>query len=255
MKKWFLLVVFIILSMPVEAVEFKPLESPNVQESKEKSTETPKGLLNDENYKIKGRVEYDNNGVLFLDSEDIETLNLKVNLPKKYPKKSVLSEKNIFSQIEEQHRLKTPKVDEYLITPTFGALQYENGNFSYGATFGTEMDTAQLEYRTKFFAQYDNRFFGIMTAVGKDEYTSSGEQMSSIYFAPELKLTKTVSLAGVIKANPEHNRCRNDIMLRYSPKIKNQQNKLQLEAGVSQMSYFNTGEQYYQFTVSTKYHF
>ena len=94
-----------------------------------------------------------------------------------------------------------------------------------------------------------------MTAVGKDEYTSSGKQMNSIYLSPELKFGKTISLVGVVKANPEYNRCRNDIMLRYNPKIKNKYDKLQFEAGVSQMSYFNTGEQYYQFTVSTKYKF
>ncbi|MBR1943548.1 hypothetical protein IJ843_07420 [bacterium] len=242
------------------AVEFKPLEAPKEQQIKEENVsrepqEDPKGLLSDKDYKIKGRVEYDSNGVLFLDSEDVEKMNIKVNIPKKYPKKSVLSDNEIFQQLEEQRRYEAPKVDEYLITPSFGSLEYNAGKFSYGTTFGTEMDTAQLEYRTKLFARYDGKFIGVMTAVGKDAYTSSGRQMDSFYLVPELKLGKGFTLVDAFKANPEYERCRNEIMLRYSPKIKNTRENVQLEAGLSQTSYYATGEQLYQFSVSTKFKF
>lgn len=254
MRKWFVLV-FISLFC-IQGVYSEELNPKDLSKNTDiKSIEEPNGLLNSDNYKIKGRVEYDETGVLFLDTDDFEKLDLKINEKILIPKKSVLSENNIFTKIENQRRLETPIVDEYLISPSFGALEYQSGNFTYGTTFGTEMDTAQLEYRTKFFARYDNKHFGFMTAAGKDEYTSSGRQMSSLYFSPEIKLGKGFSIAALIKANPEYNRCRNDLLLRYNPKIKNKANKLQLEAGVSQMSYFNTGEQNYQFSISTKYSF
>lgn len=235
------------------AVEFKPLELTKEQQTEE--INVPKALLNNDDYKIKGRVEYDNNGVLFLDSEDIDKLELKVNIPKKYPKKSVLSEGEIFSKIEEQRRYETPHVDEYMISPAFGELKYDAGKFSYGTTFGTEMDTAQLEYRTKLFARYDNKRFGVMTAVGKDAYTSSGRQMDSIYLVPEFYLGKGFKLVDAFKANPEYERCRNEVILQYSPKIKNTRENLMLEAGLSQTSYYTSGEQFYQFSVSTKFKF
>ncbi len=252
MKRLGILLFFILLANNfVFAEEIKISDLPQEQNSQE--INVPKGLLNDDKYKIKGRVEYDENGVMFLDENDVDKLNLKVNLPKKYPKKSVLSEEKVLLQIEEQKKYNAPKVDEYLISTFSNSLEYTHGNFSYGTTFGTEMDTAQLEYRTKFFAKYDNKFLGFMTAVGKDAYTSSGRQMNSIYLTPEIKLTKSLSLVDSFKANPDYERFRNDIILRYSPKINHSRDNFQLEAGLSQTSYYTSGEQFYQFSLSTKF--
>lgn len=255
MRKFLLFFILIFGINSVFAVEFIPLEMPKetVTQNEQCNINNPKALLNDKDYKFKGRVEYDEEGVMSLDSEDIDRLEIKVNVPKKYPKKSVLAEKDLFSVIEDQRKYETPKVDEYLINPTFGELIYQSGKFSYGTTFGTEMDTAQLEYRTKLFAKYDTKRFGFMTAIGKDAYTSSGRQMNSIYIVPELKLGKGFTLVDAFKANPEYERFRNEVMLQYSPKIKNTRDNLTLEAGVSQTSYYTSGEQYYQFSVSTKF--
>lgn len=240
------------------AVEFKPLELPkDTQEQAEvtiSNPETPKGLLNDKDYKFKGRVEYDDSGVLFLKDEDIEELKINIKEPKKIAKKSVFTEDKLFSKIEEQKRYNAPMVDEYLGMPFFGSAEYKAGkNVTYGTTFGTELDTAQVEYKTKMFARYDNDRFGLMTALGKDAYTSSGRQMSSFYLVPELKLGKGVSIVEAFKANPEYDRFRNEISLRYSPKIKNSRDNVQLEAGLSQTTYYKTGDLYYQFSVSTKF--
>lgn len=249
MRKFILIFTVLFCINSALAVEFEPLEM-----QKEATTQNEqKVLLNDKNYKFKGRVEYDEEGVMHLDSDDINSLELKVNVPKNYPKKSVLEDKEIFSVIEEQRRYKSPKVDEYLITPAFGELTYQSGKFSYGTTFGTEIDTAQLEYRTKLFARYDTKRLGFMTAIGKDAYTSSGRQMDSIYIVPEIKLGKGFTLVNAFKANPEYERFRNEVMLQYSPKIKNTRENLSLEAGMSQTSYYTSGEQYYQFSVSTKF--
>ena len=249
MRKFLLIFLMTFFLNSAQAVEFKPLEMPNETTPQNEQ----KALLNDKDYKFKGRVEYDEEGILLLDSEDVDHLELKINIPSKYPKKSVLSEKEIFSTLEEQRRYETPKIDEYLINPTFGELTYQSGKFSYGTTFGTEIDTAQLEYRTKLFTRYDTKRFGIMTAIGKDAYTSSGRQLNSVYIVPEIKLGKGFTLVDAFKANPEEDRFRNEVILQYSPKIKNTRENLSLEAGVSQTSYYTSGEQYYQFSVSTKF--
>ena len=249
MRKFLLIFLMTFFLNSAQAVEFKPLEMPNETTPQNEQ----KALLNDKDYKFKGRVEYDEEGILLLDSEDVDHLELKINLPSKYPKKSVLSEKEIFSTLEEQRRYETPKIDEYLINPTFGELTYQSGKFSYGTTFGTEIDTAQLEYRTKLFTRYDTKRFGIMTAIGKDAYTSSGRQLNSVYIVPEIKLGKGFTLVDAFKANPEADRFRNEIMLQYRPKIRNSRENLSLEAGVSQTSYYTSGEKYYQFSISTKF--
>lgn len=243
------------------AVEFKPLEKPKetkeVQEPVKPATlETPKALLNDDDYKLKGRVEYDDSGALFLDDDDIDGLDLKIKNPKKFAKESVFTDKNLFTKLEEQKRIEAPMVDEYLIMSFGGGVEYKAGkNITYGTTFGTDVDYAQVEYRTKMFARYDNRFIGFMTAVGKDAYTSSGRQMDSFFLVPELKLGKGVSVIDTFKANPEYDRFRNEVSLRYTPKIKQSRENVQLEAGMSQTSYYKTGEMIYQFSVSTKFKF
>ncbi len=249
----FLLIFFILfLSNSAYAVEFKPLEAPKQEQA---TPETPTGLLNDENYKIKGRVEYNPQGTLFLD-EDEDKLEVKLDKPKKYASKSVLKDKDLFSVIEQQKHYITPKVDEYLIEPSFGSLEYQAGdNFKYGTTFMTEVDTAQLEYKTKIYGRYDNKYIGLMTALGKDAYTSSGRQMESIYLVPELKLGKGFALIDAFKANPSFERYRNEISLQYRPKIKNSRENLSFEAGMSQTTYYKTGDQYYQFSFSTKFKF
>ena len=267
-----LLSMLIFWANSVYAVEFKALELPkqkqntDVQEAVEitnsdkpvdiNSLETPKGLLNDKEYKFKGKVEYDDSGVLFLNDDDIEEFQLKLKKPQKHAKKSVLSDSHLFNDLEEQKRYETAKVDEYLGMPFFGSAEYKAGkNITYGTTFGTELDTAQVEYRTKLFARYDNRFIGFMTAVGKDAYTSSGRQMDSFFLVPELKLGRGVSIVDGFKANPEYDRFRNEIKLQYRPMIKNSRENIELEAGMSQTSYYKSGDLFYQFSVSTKFRF
>lgn len=254
MRKLFILLFFIFIVCNTSSAANSQLAEVLMNNDKN-DVKAPKALLNDKDYKIKGRVEYDETGVMFLDTEDVDKFNIKVNLPKKYPKKSVLSDSAILVKTEDHKRIKTPKIDEYTIVPTYNSLVYKSGNFSYGATFGTDMDTAQLEYRTKLFLKYDNRIFGIMTGLGKEAYTSSGTQMSSLYLAPEIKLTEGLSLVDTFKINPDYERCRSDIMLRYSPKIKNSRDILYLEAGAGQTSYYGSGEQMYQFSVLTKFNF
>lgn len=251
MRKYLLLFFVLILIKPCFASDMVPSDTL----SDVNNQEINKTLLNDEEYKIKGRVEYDADGVLLLNEDDVEKMNIKINLPKKYPKKTVLSENDIFTKVEEQRKRENLEINEYLITPTFNSLEFNSGNFSYGTTFGTDMDSAQLEYRTKLFARYDNRFLGFMTAVGKDAYTSSGRQMSSIYLAPEIKLTKSFAIVDSFKINPDYERYRNDIILRYSPKIKNSRDIFHLEAGLGHTSYYTSGEQLYQFSLSTKFNF
>ena len=249
----FLAIFFILfLANTAYAVEFAPLEAPKQEQA---IPETPTGLLNDENYKIKGRVEYNPQGTLFLDNDD-EKLEIQLDKPKKFSSKSVLKDKDLFTVIEQQKHYVTPKVDEYLIEPSFGTLEYQAGdNFKFGTTFSTEVDTAQMEYKTKIFGRYDNKYFGIMTALGKDAYTSSGRQMESIYLVPELKLGKGFVLVDAFKANPSFERHRNEIILQYSPKIKNSRDNLSFEAGLGQTTYYKTGDQYYQFSFSTKLKF
>jgi hypothetical protein len=79
--------------------------------------------------------------------------------------------------------------------------------------------------------------------------------MDSFYFIPELKINQGVSLLEVFKANPEYERCRNEIIVQYKPDIKNSRENVHLEAGLSQTNYYKSGDLFYQFSISTKFRF
>lgn len=219
-----------------------------------KKTETPKALLNNENYKLKGKIEFDEHGVLNLDDSDIGKMQLNIEPPKKHKPKSFLNEEDMFVKIENERKYKHPAVNEYLISPIYeGENHTVSKNFEYGTTFSAEMDMAQMEYRAKVYAQYNSKFINMMTGFGRDIYTSSGREMESIYFVPEIKLGHGFSVVDFFKLNPSFDRYRNDIILQYSPKIKHSRENVKLEAALGQINYYQTGEQFYQFTLSTKF--
>lgn len=261
-RSWLVLLLILFLSATNKAfaVEFKPLEKPKAPEVEvallqveNKEIETPKALLNDEDYKLNGRVEYDKDGVLFLD-DDVKKMQLNLKQPvKSIAKNPIMNNTEVLKDIQkEQHRL-SPQVDEYSISPTFSSLDYKIGNFTYGTTFGTDMDIGQLEYRTKMFVQYDNKYVGMMVGFGKDQYTSTSRQLESVYLTPSWNLGHGLVLKDAFKANPSAERHRNEIVLQYSPLIKQSRENVQLEAALGQTTYYNTGEQIYQFSLFTKF--
>lgn len=261
-RSWLILLLILFLSTANEtqAVEFKPLEKPKAPEVEvaplpveKKEIETPKALLNEDDYQLNGRVEYDKDGILFLD-DDVQKMELNIKEPvKKVAKKSVLNDQKVLTDIQkEQHRL-SPQVNEYSISPTFSSLEYKVGNLTYGTTFGTDLDIGQLEYRTKMFVQYDTKFIGMMAGFGKDQYTSTSRQLESIYLTPSLNLGHGFVIKDAFKANPSAERHKNEIVLQYSPLIHNTRENVSLEAAVGQTTYYNSGEHMYQFSFFTKF--
>ena len=255
MKRYLALFTVLFFISSVQAVEITHQEVQNTIDNDKQTTyvensmpETPKALLNDEEYKLKGKIEYDEEGAVFLDDDAIKT-NININKPKKYTSKSVLQDKSVLSEIQIQKHSYNPQVDEYTITPTFGEVSSTTGKITYGASFGADMDSAQLEYRTKFFTRYDDKYFGILTGFGKDQYTTSGIQRESLYIAPELKLGHGFVLKNNLKINPSISRYSDALILQYTTK----QSHMQFEAGLGQTYYQTTGSQRYNFSISTRF--
>ena len=79
MRKLFILSVLIFTVVNQSfAVDFKSLEP--AEKSDKIDVKEPKALLNDKDYKLKGRVEYDEEGTLFLDTDDVEKCEFIIEL-------------------------------------------------------------------------------------------------------------------------------------------------------------------------------
>ncbi len=221
-----------------------------------KTTQMPKALLDDEDYEIKGRIEFDEKGVMNLEDSLTDKMQINLTQPKKHGQKSFFDYKHSLVDIEKNRKYKHSSVNEYSVTPFFESDDYSVGkNFDYGSTFSTDMDMAQFEYRAKIYAKYKSKHLDLMTGFGRDIYTSSGREMESIYLVPEIKLGKGFALVDYFKVNPSYDRYRNDIILQYNPKFSKVKDRVLLEAAMGQINYYKSGQQYYQFSLSTKFKF
>lgn len=248
-----ILIAFCLNFNNVFAKELSKVEITPVKIENKSTPETPQALLNDENYKIKGKIEYNEDTELFLDTEDIDKINLKIGDTKKRLPKAILNE-NILTDIQNTNTPHKINLDEKCQTLLFNSLDYKlNDKLTYGTTFSTDVDIAQFEYRTKLFLKYDNKKFGMLTGIGKDQYTTSGNQLESIYIIPEFKLGHGFVIKDAFKSNPFADKHRNDIILQYNPKIGQTRENVQLEAGLSHLYYYQTGSQIYQLSISTKF--
>ncbi len=247
MKKMFvLLYLFLVFCMPVSAEE--SAENPTeiiskVIESKQKVVdEEIQDFLSAEGLKLEGRIQFENE--LFLDTEGVYTEELLFTPPKKLASHSVLTPDLTTKLIEKRNVFDYYAVNEYSISPEYSETEHQLGNYTFGTTYGTDMDVAQLEYRTSFYSRYDTKRFAFTAAYGKDAYTTSGKQMDNISFSPEWKISKGFVLKESSKFNTFENRQRHKLSLQYSPKIKNERGRLNFEADINQYIYEDGSHSY-----------
>lgn len=188
---------------------------------------------------LEGGIIYDENGIIFLDkSIKHPTLNIKTNntlIPVYIPE-------NTDSRIRTRSALaRASKLsgEEYYMTTIFNYVDEHNGPFSYGTYYGASMDNAQMTYTTTFFSRFDTKKFGIMTTVSSDTQAINGSYQGMFGIAPELKITKYLTLRDTIKTYMGVPIKKNQISLIYKPQFKRHLENLWLELGLSQTFYEN----------------
>lgn len=222
----------------------------------EEEINKPIDFLNDNNYQLNGSIKYNELEVTTL--EDICPEKIQLNLTSsKYSKKdSFINSDSFLKEVEKCRKFRNPKVDAFLISPINEGEKYSFGkNIDYGTTFSAGIDLAQVEYRGKVYVKYKTKHLDFMTGIGHDSYTSSGKEMESLYFAPELKLGKSFAISDTFKFNPTHNKYKNEITFQYNPKFKHVKDRVKLEASLGHINYYYNDRQIYQFELSTQFRF
>jgi len=201
---------------------------------------------------LHGFIEYYPDGTIFFDQiKESEGVFLKIKQPTTYNQYSVLDIKGVnFEEIKNrQAGIKKHISNEYQIVDFNTEYTEKLGKFSYGTSYGADIDTGEFEYNTKFFARYDSKHYAIQAAYGKNAYTSTGTQEDYIYISPELKLGKGFVLMDTYKTSTFGIKHDNEIVLKYTPQfIKD--NPLDIELGVGQ-SFYQNGEQKNVFKFAT----
>lgn len=209
---------------------------------------------NEETDVLHGFVEYYPDGTIFFDQiKDSEGVFLNLKQPTTYNQYSVLDIKGVnYEEIKNRQKgVKRHISNEYQIADIYSAYSENIGKFSYGTSYGADIDTGEFEYSTKIFARYDTKHFAIQTAYGKSAYTSTGTQDDFIYLTPEWKIGKGFVLKDTLKTNTLGLKHENEIVLQYTPQfIKN--NPLDIELGVGQ-AYYQDGSQNNVFKFATTF--
>lgn len=123
---------------------------------------------------------------------------------------------------------------EYDINPVSGSYSGKSGNMTFGTTYDSSISSASLNYSTGIFTRYDGKHFAITSAFSRNTDNSYDSYNNKMYLAPELKLTKRLSLLDVMQSDLLQESRKNEVILRYRPKIGSHSDDVQFELGAAQ---------------------
>lgn len=166
------------------------------------------------------------------------TIGINLTKPAKIESKSLLSnsKKPTFNPIQDQiNTLSTLVNKDYDIRPVSTKYSKKIGRFSFGTMYDSFLDSAQTNHSTGLFTRYEGKYFALSTAFSKSTNNNSYDYMNDkIFIAPELKLTKRLSLLDVMQTDVDQINKKNEIVLRYTPHLKKYADDVQFEIGAGQ---------------------
>lgn len=172
-----------------------------------------------------------------------ESAQIDFTKPKSFGSKSLIStsRKPTFHPIQEE--LVTPSkfsTPEYNIRPVSTSYSKKFGKLSVGTTYGSSLSSARENYSTGVFTKYEGKHFAVSTAFAKNTNSNYDSYSDSFSLAPELKITKRLSLLDVMQTDINQINKSNQIVLRYTPHFKKYADDIQFEVGAGQSFYQDT---------------
>lgn len=192
---------------------------------------------------LNGFVEYNQEpheaDAIILDS--VKTKNINFAQPRKINSESLITnfKKPIFNPIQDQlepaSRFSSPEYDIKPVSTTYGK---KLGKFSFGTMYNSSLSSfASANYSTGLFAKYEGKYFALGTGFSKSTNYNYDSYKDKIYFVPELKLTKRLSLLDVMQTDVYQIKKSNELVLRYKPNFKKYADDVEFEVGAGQSFY------------------
>ena len=171
--------------------------------------------------------------------EPAGTAQVNFSKPKKFGTQSLITDgkKPMFNPIQDNF-INASKFSsqEYNIKPISTAYSKKYGQFSFGTSYDSSLDSARASYTTGVFTKYEGKHMALKTMFTKNtqDYDSYSDK---IYFIPEFKLTKRLSLLDVMQTDVFQINKSNEVVLRYTPHTSKYADDVQFEVGVGQSFY------------------
>lgn len=202
-----------------------------------------------ETTQLDGYLEYNQNAedseneqnAVFLDPTKATGINL--TQPKSLGSKSLISnsKKPSFQPIKDDLEAASKfSTQEYDINPVSTSYSKKFGKFSLGTSYNSSMSSARANYSTGIFTKYEGKHFALNGGYSKKTNSNYDSFNDTFSFAPELKITKRLSLLDVMQTDLMQINKSNEVVLRYTPHFKKYAEEVQLELGAGQSFYQDT---------------
>ena len=195
------------------------------------------------------------NNVIYLDENtEKPTLNLsnqrKINSLKNVKNNSndLMNTKSVFNS-----QLNIPEYKK--IAPRLFSQVEKNDFFTYGTTFGTDVDntSAQLEYLANVYTRFETKHLAFSTTYATCMGNFGANDLSrSIILSPEIKLTRSLSILDNFQVYMGRPKKKNEVVLRYRPHFRYHEDLLQMDLGAGQ-NYYDDGNTSSFFKFSTNF--
>ena len=176
-----------------------------------------------------------------LDSS-VKQKNINFEHPKKFEQKSLFSNSAkvpIFTPIQDKLESASRfSTQEYDIKPVSTSYSRKYGKFKFGTMYDASLDSTRVSHSTAFFTKYEGKHFGFAGGFSKSTTDNYDGFSDKFYIAPELKITRRLSLLDVMKTDVAQINKSNEFVLRYTPNFKRRADEVQFELGAGQ-SFFN----------------
>ena len=168
--------------------------------------------------------------------------SINISQPRKIESKSLVSnmKKPTFQPMQDELKAASKFASqEYNIAPVSTSYGRKIGKMSFGTMYDSSLDSGSgsQSNSTGIFAKYEGRYFALSTAFSKNTNYNFADYSDKVYFAPELKLTKRLSLLDVMQTDVNQINKKNELVLRYTPHFKKYADDVQLELGAGQSFY------------------
>lgn len=178
------------------------------------------------------------NAVILEVPENHNGINL--TKPQKIESKSLISgvKNPTFNPIQDKlNNASKFSTSEYTIKPISTSYSKKFGKFSFGTMYDSSLSGASTSHSTGLFTKFDGKYFALSTAFSKNTNNNDAEFDDKVFIAPELKLTKRLSLLDIMQTDVAQINKSNELVLRYTPHFKKYADEVQFELGAGQSFY------------------
>ena len=283
-KSFFLLALALMVSMPVFAQDVKSetdnVELPNIfiwaipdddvnaevdkntKKNKKEITSEDKENVSEENEEepivlnattLKGYAEFIEGAedVLYMDDHKKFVLNIKT--PEKVAAGVVIDKNKIVPDMKNIYSISKFKGEEYNISPSNKNFTQQEGNWSFGTSFDSEISTSQLENTTSLFTKYDSKYFSLSSKYKKNNMTITQIQTDNFSVIPELKFNNIFAIQEVLSADMTRNRRSSELIFSVNPLGNKDVDRMRFNIGAKQTYDVNTGNTWSQLNFTTNF--